>query len=385
MRYRLEDKIEGYKLPKAKKEEILFDSKQPGLALRIRRAGSRKYVVHYRFAGVQRRDTIGSVAILTLDEARKKARRILAAVDDERDPRAEKEEKRAIAALLLGAVADDYLEARKADLRPRSLEMSTYYLKHHWKPLHRLPLKTVGRDVIASRLRVIARESGPNAANRARSTLSAMYAWAIGEGLCDANPVLGTNQATEKPPRDRVLSDSELAAIWNAAPDNDYGRIVRLLMLTGQRRHEIGGLRWAEINYDKAQIELPPDRTKNGRRHDVPLSPAAMAIIQSTVERRHLVFGEGRDGFASYAECKALLDQETGINEPWTIHDLRRTTATGMADLGVQPHVIEAVLNHVSGHKAGVAGIYNRSSYAAEKRAALELWANHVTKRGAKT
>lgn len=117
-------------------------------------------------------------------------------MDDNRDPRAEKEEKRATAALLLGAVADDYLEAKKAELRPRSLEMSTHYLKHHWKPLHRLPLKTVGRDVIASRLRAITRESGPSAANRARSTLSAMYAWAIGEGC--ATPIRFSEQTRRR-------------------------------------------------------------------------------------------------------------------------------------------------------------------------------------------
>jgi integrase len=256
--------------------------------------------------------------------------------------------------------------------------MSTHYLKHHWKPLHRLPLKTVGRDVIASRLRAITRESGPSAANWARSTLSAMYAWAIGEGLCDANPVLATNQATEKKARERVLSDSELAAIWNSAPDNDYGRIVRLLMLTGQRRHEIGGLRWSEIDFDAKVISLPGERTKNGKRHDVPLYSAAMDIINSTTERRDPVFGEGRNGFASYAQAKQLLDQKTGINEPWALHDLRGTAATGMADLGVQPHVIEAVLNHISGHKAGVAGIYNRASDAPDKRAALNLWANYL-------
>lgn len=147
-------------------------------------------------------------------------------------------------------------------------------------------------------------------------------------------------------------------------------------MLTGQRRHEIGGLRWSEIDFDAKVISLPGERTKNGKRHDVPLSSAAMDIINSTTERRDLVFCEGENGFASYAQAKQLLDQKTGINEPWALHDLRRTAATGMADLGVQPHVIEA--GHISGHTAGVAGIYNCASDAPEKRAALNLWANHL-------
>jgi integrase len=210
-----------------------------------------------------------------------------------------------------------------------------------------------------------------------------MYAWAIGEGLCETNPVDGTNKADEGKSRDRVLSDAELAAIWNASTDTDYGRIVKLLMLTAQRRDEIASLRWTEIEgeTDPALIALPAERTKNSRAHDVPLSAAAMDVLASVVVRngRDLMFGEGEGGYSGWSRSKERLDEKLGkAVKPWTLHDLRRTAATRMADIGVQPHVIEAVLNHVSGHKGGVAGIYNRSIYAAEKRAALDLWASHV-------
>jgi integrase len=170
-----------------------------------------------------------------------------------------------------------------------------------------------------------------------------------------------------------------------SAPANGYGRIVRLLMLTAQRRDEIGGLRWQEIesqdDVSKALIALPSERTKNSRQHDVPLSQAALDVLaeQHRIAGRDLVFGEGEGGYSGWSRSKERLDADAKI-KPWTLHDLRRTAATRMADLGVQPHVIEAILNHVSGHKAGVAGIYNRSTYAAEKRAALDLWANHVTR-----
>jgi integrase len=168
-----------------------------------------------------------------------------------------------------------------------------------------------------------------------------------------------------------------LVAVWNAAPEGDFGRIVKLLMLTGQRRDEIADLRWAEIVDD--MIALPAGRTKNSRAHEVPLSPQARLILNDQPQRvgRERVFGYGEGGFSGISRAKSKLDKASGVAD-WTLHDLRRTMATRMADLGVQPHIIEPVLNHVSGHKGGVAGIYNRSTYATEKRAALDLWSSHA-------
>ena len=274
---------------------------------------------------------------------------------------------------------DDYLKARQGNLKTSSFEASTHHLNRLWKPLHRLPVTSIDRGAVAARLRTIATENGPVAADRARSTLSKMFAWAIGEGLCESNPVMGTNKQSEAKARERTLADHELVTIWNAVPGNDYGHIVRLLMLTAQRRDEIGGLRRTEVDTAGKLIVLPGERTKNGRAHEIPLSALALTELDSVTEREGsaLVFGKGAGGYSGWSKSKAALDESCKL-EPWTLHDLRRTAATRMADLGVLPHVIEAVLNHVSGHKAGVAGIYNRSTYAAEKRAALDLWASHV-------
>ena len=274
---------------------------------------------------------------------------------------------------------EDYLEARQPGMKPRTHEEYSRHLRKHWKPLHGLAIGSIARTTIAARLREIVKANGPVAADRARSTLSAMFAWAIGEGLAETNPVSGTNRASESMSRERVLSDAEVAAIWKAAPDNDYGRIVKLLMLTAQRREEIGGLAWSEIDKARKLVALPPDRTKNSRPHEVPMSDAAVAVLESTPPRvgRALVFGIGRGGYSGWSRSKKALDKSAKI-APWTLHDLRRSAATRMADLGVAPHVIEAVLNHVSGHKSGVAGIYNRSTYSDEKRAALDLWASHL-------
>jgi integrase len=378
-------------LPKAPRlESAYFDAaskdRAKGLALRVRADGSRTWAFYYRFGGKQRRLTIGPASDdpkgWTLAKARSRARELRVALDTGIDPAADRKRKEAEAAqkqLLLSAVVDDYLAARQEDMKPRSHVEWTRLLTQHWKPLHKLMIGAVNRQIIAAHLRTIAKDNGPFAANRARGALSAIFAWAIGEGLCDSNPVIGTNKPTEEKPRERVLDDAELAAVWKAAPDNDYGRIVKLLMLTGQRRDEIGSLCWSEIDFDARTIKLDGARTKNSRAHVIPLSDDALAILQGMVQvdDRQIVFGRGRGGFAGWSKGKLALDQACGI-KCWVLHDLRRTAATRMAESGVLPHVIEAVLNHISGHKSGVAGVYNRSTYEPEKRAALDTLASYI-------
>src|SRR5262249_17363357 len=244
----------------------------------------------------------GPTATMTLDEARKRARKVLVAVDDGRDPAAEKESKRAAVGLIFLTVARDFLDAAK--LRPKTKVGYIYHVETLLQSLHKLPLGSIDRQTIASQLRVIAKDNGPTTANRARSTLSSMFAWAVGEGLCESNPIIGTNVQQERA-RDRVLTDAELASIWNAAADDDYGRIVKLIMLTGQRRDEIGALRWSEIDMDKSVITLPSIRTKNGIEHQIPLSGGAKAIMNSCVRHRDLVFGGiGQNGFAAWSRHK---------------------------------------------------------------------------------
>jgi integrase len=253
------------------------------------------------------------------------------------------------------------------------------HLLRYAKPLHGLGIALVSRRDIGSLLATIAASSGGPSANNMRTSLSTFFAWCMGRGLVDQNPVIGRHVAPEQP-RTRVLSTAELAAVWRACDDNAYGAIVRLLILTGQRREEIGGLRFGEVC--DGVIALPPSRTKNRRAHVIPLSTAAQAILaRRSSQTGDFVFGDAK-AFPSWSRGKSLLDASLAAAgarlEPWTLHDLRRSVATGMAELGVPPHIVEAVLNHVSGHKAGIAGVYNRASYEREKRAALAMWADHV-------
>jgi integrase len=204
------------------------------------------------------------------------------------------------------------------------------------------------------------------------------------EGLLDNNVVVGTNRQLERS-RERVLSDTELKIIWDALGPDDYSAVVRLLMLTGQRASEIGGLRWSEIV--DGEIRLPATRTKNSRPHVVPLAPAAQLILSGRPRDDEFVFGRASgQPLGGWGACKAALDLRISARgaklEHWVHHDLRRSMATRMAELGTAPHVIEAVLNHVSGHKAGIGGVYNKSQYPEQKRITLAKWAEHVTTLG---
>jgi integrase len=337
------------------------------------------YYLRYRLAGRQRMKSIGRHGSpWTPETARKEALRLLGLVVAGTDLNREA----ALAAATFDTETARYLTRRAAVLRPRSLVQVTRHLRSYLKPLHAKPLAAIGRRDIAELLAQIETNSGAVTRNRVRSSAFAFFNWALAEGLLpdDAiNPVQGTATADTNGSRDRVLTDAELRDVWRALSGDRFSDIVRLLILTGQRAGEIGGLRWAEIELDA--IRLPPARTKNGQEHLLPLSPQAAAILAARREAApagDFVFAPAAP-FNCWSDSKRRLDDEiAGFVAPWRIHDLRRTAATGMANLGVAPHIVEAVLNHVSGHKAGVAGIYNRARYLIETRAALCRWADHV-------
>ena len=254
--------IERLALPAGVNDRIVFDAALPGFGLRLRDGGKRTWIVQYRVGTKQRRVTLGTVETLNADEARKRAKSALSTVHLGHDPQLEKAEARAQSAVTLGSIVERYLEERAAKrLKPKTLTEVTRSLREHWKPLHAIPLTKVMRVDIAGQLGRIAKERGPIAANRSRSYLSTLYAWTIAEGLADANPVVGTNKAAEEISRDRVLSDEELRLVWSCAGEGDYGAIIRLLILTGQRREEVAAMR---LERTRLRQEPVADR---GRAH----------------------------------------------------------------------------------------------------------------------
>ncbi|RYB05716.1 DUF4102 domain-containing protein [Lichenibacterium ramalinae] len=376
-------------LPEGKVEIIVFDSDLPGFGLRIRAGGKRTWLAQYRLGTKQRRLSLGSTDAVDPDEARRRAKAALARVSLGEDPAEVKVAAAAARAVTMQSVLPSFF----AHVEPRQAAShhadTRRYLEKHWRPLLEVPIASVTRARVAARLLEIAREHGPFAANRARAAISRFFSWAIGEGVAHDNPVIGTNKPAAEVARDRVLSDAELGLVWTHAGPGHYQAIARLLILTAARRDEVAGMAWSEL--EGSVWTIPAERAKNGKPLVLDLPPAAMAILGSVDRRegRDLIFGS-RDGpFSGFGKPKVALDARmlAGLQAvhgpkaalpPWRLHDLRRSAATRMADLGVQPHVVEALLNHISGSKAGVAGIYNRATYRDEKRAALLLWADHV-------
>jgi hypothetical protein len=251
-----EDAARTFKPSGSKADLIRFDEKFPGFGLRIRRGENgrehRSYVFQYKIGAKHRRMNCGKVGKVTAQAARKVAEQHAAALVSHKDPANDRKMVRVTAAHTLAATIADYLAAKTGELKPRSYAETKRHLEAHWKPLHGLTLANVTRAHVAAEAGKIAKQSGPVAANRARASLSAFFRWAIGEGLCEANPVAGTNKQEESGPRERSLSDAEAATVWLAAPENDYGRIVRLILLTGCRRTELGDLKWSEIDTEAA-------------------------------------------------------------------------------------------------------------------------------------
>ena len=326
---------------------------------------------------------LGRHGALTPETARQKARQALGELAQGRDPFLVSGSPASASNVeaSFGGQVPRFLERQRAALKRRSLIEVTRHLMVHAAPLNAKPLTSVGRRDIAALLADVEAASGPYARNHVRASLSAFWTWAIAEGLVEANPVAGTVKAPAQS-RDRVLSDHELAQVWRSLPVGDFGDIVRLLLLTGQRREEIGALQWSEINLANRVITLPPARVKNGRPHQVPLSEPALAILAPRWAKREgpAVFGrDGRDRFTNWSNTKAALDRRLSGMPDWHLHDLRRTCATGMAKLGINLPVIERVLNHVSGSFTGIVGVYQHHDFAEEKRDALERWAAHLS------
>lgn len=376
--------VSKLRLAPGNSESIVFDDEIAGFGVRLREGGSRGWIFQYKLGNKHRRITFGKYPAMNAEAARKEAEKLHAKVKLGGDPAGDKAEATVKAGETFEAAAKLFLARQRTRLRPRSYPDVERHLLVHAKALHGLQLAKIERRDIATRIAAVTEQTGAVTANRVRTSLSTFFAWAIREGMIDLNPVINTNKNPERT-RDRVLSPEEFRLIWNALENDHYGAILKLLALTGQRAGEIAGLRWSEVK--ETEIVLPGERTKNHRPHTVPLSEPAHAIIAAQPQRttangapRGLIFGLGDGAFAGWSNCKERLEariaETTGEALPhWTPHDLRRSFATHAAEIGVAPHIIEAVLNHVSGHRAGVAGIYNRALYDREKRIALDRWA----------
>jgi integrase len=351
---------------------------QRGLAGRVTAAGDRAFVLCYYFGGKERRDTIGGFPEWTTSAAWKVAKSWKRDADLGIDPRPErKPEPQPDTDDLFESRAEEFL-AHGRTKRGRLLRQATKKeyrraLLTYAIPLHGKPLAEIRRGQIASLIQDLASARGAVTAMRTRAALSRLYSWAIASGHVEANPVTGTEgYATEK--RDRVLSDGELAAIWAATEERtDFNLIVRLCLWTGCRRSEAGGM--ADSELDGATWAIPGARTKNHRALVLPLPRQAVEALAAwpRAAGRDLLFGQGRTGFQGWSDAKERLDEQTRLDQPWKLHDARRTVETRMAGLGIPKEYVNKILNHAA---APVTQAYDHHDYLLEKANALQRWAD---------
>lgn len=375
-------------LPDGKSDHIAWDPDLPGFGVRLR-SGNASYVVQYRVGIEQRRKSLGDVRKFSVDDARGIARKRFAQVELGVDPDAEEENRRAEQAAdgrTFEKVVELYLDAQKPRVRPNTYIAEERYLRRHCEPLRKKPVSKVTFEDIAGLIRKLVQAHGATSAARARGALSSFFAWCMRQGFgVKANPTIGTdNPIYGKTPRDRVLTDEEIRVIWRNCLDDDFGKIIRLLMLTACRRDEIGGLRWTEVDLAGSKLALPKERIKSKRPHELTLPATAVAILE-TVRRRNsceTLFGGGASGFNAWSYNTLALGSRITAAEgkalaPWRLHDLRRTVRTRLGKLGVLPHIAELVLNH-AGHKSGIGGVYDHHDYQTEMADALRKWEAHL-------
>lgn len=384
------------------RDQLFWDDRLAGFGLKVTPTGRKVYVFRYRIARPGEASkthpityTIGTHGSLTPDEARKLAGALAGRVAEGGNPQIEKtERKRASvvdADLGFNRRADLWLEhyEHEKDRRPSSVSQAKLVIRNHLKPtLKDRALPIISRSDIQSIIDRI-----PVQQKAMRRTVfayaSVFFGWAASRGYIPTNPLLEMAKPDAPKARDRTLSDDELVAVWRASTtlQKPFGPFYRLLILTGQRRDEVASLQWEDLDRKSARWTIPAERAKNGQTHIVPLSQAVITELDALAgsiwpKSGYVLTTTGKNPISGFSKAKKALDariaKEGNKLPDWRVHDLRRTLATGLQRLGVRFEVTEAVLNHISGAKGGVAGIYQRHDWLDEKRAALEAWATQL-------
>jgi integrase len=371
------------RLKAADQDVVYWDDALAGFGLKVTPRGRKVFFVLYRTrngAARLRKYTIGPYGIVTPATARATAQRVLAARQEGRDPAEEKRLARLKNSQdVIDAVVDSYL--LRFAMTNRSAGETGRVLKREvlnaWsgRSIHGIAKK----DVLTLLDRIVDRGS-PGTANRTFKALRALFNWCIERSLLERSPCANMSKPMAEKPRERLLTDDDLVAVVQGARimGFPYGSMVEFLILTAQRRGEVAGLLWDEIDFGNGIWRLPASRTKNGRSHTVHLSSEAIALLKAIPHRTGYVFGVGgARPTISFSQNKRKLDELSSVTE-WVIHDLRRTAVTGMASLGVPPHVADKVLNHQVGTISGVAAVYQRHEFLIERKGALFAWSQHV-------
>ena len=394
--------------PAGRKDVLFFDSEVRGFGLRVTAAGARVFLYQYRVGPTVRRLRLGTWPALTTHKARKLAETHRGTIHGGGDPVGARREKHAAAAaaevgrkaqeaddaLTFPRLVHEWQEKGVAHRRPRYVQDAGIRLGIYFSAWRDRPASSITRADAIRAIDEVQAKRGTISARRGMAYARACYGWAVRRDLLQANPFQGIAAPGQENPRDRVLSAGEMAAIWQAAGKLGpfHQPFFRLLILTLQRREEVAGMRWSEISPDGLTWTVPATRAKNGRAHLVHLAPAARAILEAVPRMgdNDLVFpGRGDRSISGFSNIKRAVDaeirqdrQEKGLKPAdlpeWRFHDFRRTGVTTLAGLGFAPHVCDRLLNHLTGAIQGVAAVYQRAEFLAERQAALEAWAENV-------
>jgi integrase len=368
--------IEAFK-PMVKRYEI-HDLLCPGFSLRVYPTGRKVFTVKYRYGLKQRRLPLGVYPRLSLSQAREKAIEALRLVDGGTDPAA----RRRQLGMRVEAICDDFIR-QYARPRNRSWKEAERILGREFVAVHgQRDIREIGRSDILELMDCAIERGAAYQANRIHSNLRKLFNWCVERGIVEASPVIGIKPPTREQARDRVLHDDEIHALLRACANEPYPyrQFVPLLLATAQRRGEVSKMRWSEIDFDAKVWVIRAELSKNGKPHVVPLNDFALRLLGEvprfagcdwvfTTTRRAPISGFSKAIRHIHAQSKT---------SEWRFHDLRRTAASGMARAGVAPYVVEKVLNHISGTISGVAAVYNRYGYDAERREALDKWGSFL-------
>jgi integrase len=370
-------------LPTPQSDVVYWDIGFPGFGVKVTPKGRKVFVVLYRTGGAGsklRKYTIGPYGRVTLHQARVAAQKVVAAKLEGRDPAAEKREaKRRVVADRVEDLLESFIAQRLSQNRSAG-EVSRLLRREIGKAWSGKSIHEITKRDVVEVISAIEQRGAPVAANKSLKSIKTFLRWCMGRAVLDQSPAEGVPLPAKEVARDRVLDDHELLQVMFAARKmgGPYGGIVELLVLTGQRREEVARLTWQELDLQQRVWTIPKSRTKNAKAHVVHLSEQSIDVLKRAHRQGPLVFSLlGTKPFQEFSRAKSVLDQLSGVSG-WRLHDLRRTCVSGMARLGIAPHVADKILNHQSGTISGVAAVYQRHEFLAERQAALDLWGAHI-------
>jgi integrase len=372
-------------LPTPPSDTVYWDAGLPGFGIKVTPKGRKVFIVLYRTGGAGsklRKYTIGPIGRVTLHQARIAAQKVFAARLDGRDPAAEKRErKRRAVADRVEDLLEAFIDQRLSQNRSGG-EIARLLRREMGRAWAGRSIHEIGKRDVVEVISAIEQRGAPVAANKTLKSIKTFLRWCVGRAILDQSPAEGVPAPAKEISRDRVLSDDELAKVIFAARevDDPYCGIVELLVLTGQRREEVARLAWDELDLTRRIWTIPKSRTKNAKPHVVQLSDQSIAVLRRVEKRGPYVFAaHGNKPFQNFAVAKRKLDELSKVTG-WRLHDLRRTCVSGMARIGIAPHVADKILNHQSGTITGVAAVYQRHEFLHERKDALERWGAHVAK-----